>query len=341
MITLKDIAREAGVSVMTVSNVVNGHFSKVSKKTAERIQNIIEMRKYVPNSSARTLAKSNSRIIAIILRGEPDENALQNPHNAMLIGTIIQKVQQQGYYTMVNIVKSHEGISQSLQTWNVEGGIVLGMFDDEIEKIYSVIDVPLVFIDSYSNVRRLSNVGIDDYKGGQLAARYLIEHGHRKIAFIGPPTMYNGVIQHRFDGFCIELKKNNLTLNPRHHFVLKTDLQPEAIIEIGRELANVHKGVTSAFVTSDQIASYLIRGLNTCKITVPDDFSIIGFDNLMISTLITPQLTTISQNLDKKAGLAVEILFRQLQSPGSPAESLILNVELIERESVSMILSGS
>ena len=337
MVTLKDIAREAGVSVMTVSNVVNGNFSKVSPKNAERILKIIEKRKYVPNSSARSLAKSNSRIIAIILRGEPDENTLQSPHNATLVGTIIQKVQKLGYYTMVNIVKSHEDISQSLRTWNVEGAIVLGMFDDEIEKIHSVDDVPMVFIDSYSNVRRLSNVGIDDYKGGQLAARYLIDHGHRRMAFVGPPTMYNGVVQHRFDGFCDELKKSGLSLNPQHQFVLESDVQPEAIIETGQKIADLREEITSAFVTSDQIASYLIRGLGLRGARVPEDFSVIGFDNLMIGTLMTPQLTTIAQDLDKKAGLSVEILFRQLQSPDSPAESLVLDVELMERESVSAI----
>jgi len=336
MVTLKDIAREAGVSIMTVSNVVNGNLSKVSRESAERIQKIIVDRKYVPNSSARSLAKSNSRIIAIILRGEQDENTLQSPHNATLVGTIIQKIQNLGYYTMVSIVKSQEDISQSLCAWNVEGAIFLGMFDDEIEKMYTVNDVPMVFIDSYSNVRQLSNVGIDDYRGGQLAAQCLLNHGHRKIAFIGPPTLHNGVVQHRFAGFCEELRKSGISLDPQHHFVLESDVQPEAIIETGRKIAALQGAVTAAFATSDQIASYVIRGLRMSQVCVPEDFSIIGFDNMMISTQMTPQLTTIAQNLEQKAGLSVEILFRQLQSPSSPAESLVLDVELVERETVAI-----
>ena len=336
MITLKEIAKEAGVSVMTVSNVVNGNFSKVSKENAERIQQIIRERKYVPNSSARSLAKSNSNIIAIILRGDQNDNTLQSPHNATLVGTMIQKIQRLGYYTMVNIVQSQEDISKSLRTWNVQGAIFLGMFDNEIERIYQVNDVPMVFIDSYSDVRRLSNIGIDDYKGGRLAAQYLFKHGHRLIAFVGPPTKHNGVIQHRFTGFCDGLIENGLSLNPRHQFVLESDMQPEAIIEIGKKISNLYKDVTAAFVTSDQIASYLIRGLQSNQIRVPDEFSVVGFDNLMISTQITPQLTTISQNLEQKANLSVDVLFRQLESPGSPTESLVLDVELIERESVAV-----
>jgi DNA-binding LacI/PurR family transcriptional regulator len=337
MITLKEIAKEAGVSVMTVSNVVNGNLSKVSKENAQRIQKIIREKKYVPNSSARSLAKNNSNIIAIILRGDQNENSLQSPHNATLVGTMIQKIQKLGYYTMVNIVQSQEDISKSLRTWNVEGAIFLGMFDDEIEKIYQVNDVPMVFIDSYSDVRRLSNIGIDDYKGGKLAAQYLAKYGHSKIAFIGPPTKHNGVIQHRFAGFCDGLKESGLSLNPDHQFVLESDVQPEAIIEIGRKISNIYKDVTAAFVTSDQIASYLIRGLRQNKVSVPNDFSVVGFDNLMISTQITPQLTTISQDLEKKASLSVDVLFRQLKTSGSPTESLVLDVELIERESVSSV----
>lgn len=337
MITLKEIAKEAGVSVMTVSNVVNGNFSKVSKENAERIQKIIHEKKYVPNSSARSLAKSNSNIIAIILRGDQKGNALQSPHNSTLVGTMIQKIQKLGYYTMVNIVQSQEDISKSLRTWNVQGAIFLGMFDNEIERIYQVNNVPMVFIDSYSDVRRLSNIGIDDYKGGRLAARHLIKHGHRTIAFVGPPSKHNGVIQHRFTGFCDELKETGLSLSPQHQFVIESDNQPEAIIEISQKISNIYKDVTAAFVTGDQIASYLLQGFQSNKIRVPHDFSIVGFDNLMISTQITPQLTTISQDLEQKASLSVDVLIRQLKDPSSPTESLVLDVELVERDSVAFI----
>ena len=271
------------------------------------------------------------------MRGDQNGNTLQSPHNAALVGTMIQKMQRLGYYTMVNILQSQEDISKSLRTWNVEGAIFLGMFDNEIERIYQVNDVPMVFVDSYTDVRQLSNIGIDDYKGGWLAAQYLLKHGHHTIAFVGPPTKHNGVIQHRFAGFCDGLKENGMSLNPQHQFVLESDVQAEAIIEISRKISSDNNDITAAFVTSDQIASYLIRGLRANQICVPDDFSIVGFDNLMISTQITPQLTTISQDLEQKASLSVEVLIKQLKTPGSPAESLILDVELIERESVASI----
>jgi len=332
--TLKDIAAEAGVSTMTVSNVINGNTSKVSPQTAARVLEIIRQRNYIPNSSARSLARSNSNIIAIILRGETDENTLQSPYNSALVGTMIQKIQQHNYYTMVNILKSFQDISQSLRTWKVDGAIFLGMFDNEIEMMSGTAQIPMVFTDSYSNIRSLSNVGIDDYKGGRLAAKCLIGHGHRKIAFVGPPVQHAGVVQHRFSGFCDELKANNIAFDANDLFVLESEVKPDTIIDLGCQLAK-RRDITAAFATSDQIASYLIQGLRSSGLRLPEDFSIVGFDDLMLCRQITPQLTTISQNLEYKARLAVDILFRRLQASGDSSESQILDVALVERESVS------
>ncbi|MCQ4863028.1 LacI family DNA-binding transcriptional regulator [Pseudoflavonifractor phocaeensis] len=336
MVTLKDIAREAGVSVMTVSNVVNGNLSKVSKENAQRIREIIERRGYVPNASARSLAKNRANIIAIILRGAENENTLENPHNAALVGTIIQKIQKRGYYTMVNMMKCREDITQSLRTWNVDGAVFLGMFDDEIEEMCAASDIPMVFIDSYSSVRQLSNVGIDDYKGGRLAARHLIARGHRSIAFVSPPVLRTGVVQHRFAGFCDELEQHGISFRSEHQFVLESDVRPEDTMELGRRLAQLREEFSAVFVTSDQIASYLIQGMRSTGIRIPDDMSIIGFDDLMICRQMTPQLTTIAQDLEEKARLSVDILFRRLSAPAAPAESLVLDVTLVERESVAV-----
>lgn len=321
---------------MTVSNVVNGNLSKVSKENAQRIREIIERRGYVPNASARSLAKNRANIIAIILRGAENENTLENPHNAALVGTIIQKIQKRGYYTMVNMMKCREDITQSLRTWNVDGAVFLGMFDDEIEEMCAASDIPMVFIDSYSSVRQLSNVGIDDYKGGRLAARHLIACGHRSIAFVSPPVLRTGVVQHRFAGFCDELEQHGISFRSEHQFVLESDVRPEDTMELGRRLAQLREKFSAVFVTSDQIASYLIQGMRSTGIRIPDDMSIIGFDDLMICRQMTPQLTTIAQDLEEKARLSVDILFRRLSAPAAPAESLVLDVTLVERESVAV-----
>lgn len=335
MVTLKDIAKEAGVSVMTVSNIVNGNYAKVSKGTAEHVQRIIDRMGYVPNASARSLARNKANIIAVIMRGEENENPLLNPYYSAMVGTMIQRLQRSGYYTMVNIMKSRDDIVQTLRSWNVDGSIFLGLFDDEIEAMYSVCDGPMVFVDSYSNVRQLSNIGIDDYKGGQLAAEYLLAHGHRRIAFIGPTMKYNGVVRHRFDGFRAVLERSGLDIPPERIFEIESDVRPDSILALGRQIAARKDGFSAVFITSDQIASYVMQGLASEGVSIPEEMSVIGFDNLEICRQLSPQLTTIAQDLEQKANYAVKTLLQRLKDPNLPAQSMVLDVSLVERNTVS------
>lgn len=337
MVTLKDIAREANVSVMTVSNVVNGNLSKVSKEKAEMIRAILKKRKYVQNESARSLAKANSNIVAIMLRNIQDENSLSSAHNATLLGAMIRKIQLLGFYAMISLVETQEDIALNLKSWNAQGAIFLGMFDREIEQIYALSAIPMVFIDSYSNVRQLSSVGIDDYKGGCLAAEYLLEKGHRSIAFISPPDYENGVIQHRLRGFQDTLSRQGFPLSPAHRLVLESDVDQRSVEQTVQALGWLRDDVTAAFVSSDQMAASLMGALSNLGIRVPEDLSIVGFDNMLISTQVSPQLTTIEQNLTQKAALAVDILQHRLQNPDVPAESRVLDVRLIERGTVKAI----
>lgn len=337
MVTLKDIAEEAHVSLMTVSNVVNGKYGKVSKEKLKEIQAILEKHHYIQNASARSLAKANSNIIAIILRSVGNENSLSSPHNSRLVGAIVQHIQQMGYYAMINLVEDCESIAKSIRTWKVQAAIFLGMFDDEIEQIYAISGIPMVFIDSYSTMRQLSNVGIDDYKGGQLAAAYLIQKGHRHIAFVSPPSHDNGVVQHRLQGFTNMLHRYDLELEKKHQFSVISDDDPQMIRETVQQLVAIRKEITAVFVTSDGLAASLMSGLHANGIRIPEDISVIGFDNMAISQQTYPPMTTISQDLELKARLAVDILHNQLENTVSSAESRILDVKLVERESVRAV----
>lgn len=188
----------------------------------------------------------------------------------------------------------------------------------------------MVFIDSYCTIHQVFKIGIDDYKGGQLAAHYLLKHGHRKLS-CWPTYHLSWCYSASFRLFLWWTKQTWSELKPTHHFVVDSDIRPEAIIEIGEKIAAIGWDLTAAFVSSDQVASYLIRGLQIGQRRVPEDFSVIGFVNLMISRHMTPQLTTIAQDLEQKAIQSVALLFKQLKYPGLPAELLVLDVVIIER----------
>jgi LacI family transcriptional regulator len=334
MVTLKDIAHEAGVTPMTVSNVINGNMARVSRSKAALIQEIIERRKYVPNAAARGLVRSSSRIIAVILRGTSEVNVLASPFNATVVGTIIQKVKDHGYYTMVYVADYLEEIGHNLRAWNVSGAIIIGFFDDDIEHIHDADDIPKIFIDSYSHLHRISNVGLDDRKGGELAAQHLIDKGHCEIAFVSPPLTGLGVIQHRYEGFRQILSAHNIPRNKDYEFCQRSIASPETTAWIVKRLAELKGCITAVFATSDHIASYLITGLHTLGVRVPEDISVIGFDNIPLCMQITPRLTSIAQDIEYKAALAVAILFQQLSDKSAGAESVVLDVCLVERDSV-------
>jgi DNA-binding LacI/PurR family transcriptional regulator len=329
MVTLKDIAREAGVSVMTVSRVVNKQFNKVSESNVERIQAIIREKGYVPNSPARSLSSRSTKLIAVIVQGE--ENALEYPYNATMVGHICYYIQSKGYSPLCYFVSDYREVTRRLRQWNVEGAVFLGMFDENMRNIQEDNRIPLVFTDSYSPVRQITNIGLDDYKGGELAARHFISKGHRNIAFVGTSTNISGVVRHRLMGFRHALEEAGLAL-PDSHIVTE-----HMNIEHIRQLCRFDPPITAMFVTADILAMTVMDELKALGRRVPEDCSLIGFDDLFFASYTTPKLTTIAQDIRKKAQVAIDVLFRHIQAPNSPAESLVLDVQLVERESVREI----
>lgn len=332
MVTLKDIAAEAGVSVMTVSRVVNKQYHKVSEANVQRIQAIIREKGYVPNSSARSLSSKTTRLIAVIVQGE--EDALEYPYNAIMVGHICYCVQSKGYSPILYYVADYREVTKRLRTWNVEGAVFLGMFDQNMKDIHEDNRIPLIFTDSYSPVRQVTNIGLDDYKGGELAARYLIGKGHRRMAFVGTSTSISGVVRHRLRGFKHAIEAAGLELPER---CIISDMPH---FERVKELCHSPQPVTAFFATADITAMSLIDGLKSMGMRVPEDCSVIGFDNLFFGAYTTPKLTTIGQDIRKKAQIAVDVLFRHLADKNSPAESIVLDVALVERESVCALESS-
>lgn len=334
MVTLKDIAQRAGVSSMTVSRVMNGNTKDVSKKTSQRIKKIAEEMGYVPNSSARALASSASRLIAALLSDYDEETTpLEDSYNSSFFGELSRQIQKEGYDLMLHYVKDYTSINYSLKSWNVAGAVFIGMFDENIKKIQKDNTIPLIFTDSYSSVRSITNVGIDDYRGGEMAAEYLLEHGHRNLAFIGPAAVSNGVIMHRLQGFCACLRDNGISIPPEHIIDSGTENMEQTLAKICRGA----DPVTGIFTTSDFCASRVYAAAYQARLRIPDDLSVIGFDDVRISRYLTPPLTTIRQDIKRKADVVCQLLMKHIRNQDVPAENMVLGVELIERESVRNI----
>ena len=334
---LKDIAKEAGVSTATVSNVINGNFHKVSRETIDKVQKIIEENDYKPSTVARSLARKESKIIGVVMPNLGEEEAFSvSPYNTQILALLENYIRKQGYYLMIRSVKECKEIIPLFSTWYVDGMIFMGAFKNEVEDIQSRLEIPAVYIDSYVEDLEIANVGIDDYKGGFLATRYLIGKGHRKIAFAGPNINSSGVVRERYRGFCDACKERGIEVDQACIFEAWTLY--EYGVEVGKKIAFSDEGFTAVAAMSDILAFGIMEGLRLCGLNVPGNISVVGFDNLPECRYSNPKLTTVSQNLERKALLAGEYLFQMIRNKEKVVINQKVDVEIIERQSVREII---
>ncbi|SDB19949.1 LacI family transcriptional regulator [Pseudobutyrivibrio sp. YE44] len=330
---LKDIAALAGVSTATVSNVLNGNNGKVSQETRERIERIIKEVDYKPNAMARSLAKRESRILGLVVPYIGDEeDFLMNPYYARMVASIERFVRSKDYYLMLRCVPDCHSVIPLLSSWNVDGAFFLGVTQQDVADIRNALDAPVVFIDTYSNEEGIINIGLDDYRGGYLSARYLVGKGHKSIALVTPDFGSSGVLKERYMGFVAALEEAGIEFSEEDVFNINTVYQ-EAI-SVGLDIVLSKKKYTAVATMSDVVAFGVIEGIKQCGLKVPEDISVIGFDNLPECEYMSPKLTTISQSFTLKASEAVNGMFKVLEADKEYTEDTHLPVQLIERQSV-------
>lgn len=333
---LKDIAREAGVSAVTVSNVINGNHHKVSQETIERVMKIIEENDYRPNAMARSLASKKSKIIAVVIPylSEEDDFA-SSPYYAHMISHLEKYIRSRGYYMMTRCVGACGEVVPLFATWNVDGIVFLGPYDKEEDAILGKLKVPMVFVDSYTSRKDIANVGIDDHKGGYLAGRYLIGMGHQDIAFVAPKMEDSSVIRARFEGFVEACKEQGIPFSKEDYFEASTFY--EEGVRVGKQIPFGKKSYTAVAAMSDVLAFGVMKGLQMIGTKVPEDVSVIGYDGLPECNYASPQLTSISQNIKEKATKTGELLFEMIESEEDISANIMLDVELKNGESVKRI----
>ncbi|AYF97338.1 LacI family DNA-binding transcriptional regulator [Protaetiibacter intestinalis] len=330
-VKLSDIAEAAGVSVMTVSNVMNGKRARVSQQTIARVQEIADRLGYVPNIPARSLAASRSHIVGALVPVGENNSLLVSPHTVAVIGGIEQHLRHHGYHVLLRGIE-HEGeIGQAIRGWSLDGAILVEFTDAEIDRI-RIDGVPLVALDSYSANPRTIGVRTDDHRGGWIAGALLMDAGHRHVLFAGPPYEGMGVVGQRFEGFrsaCLAAGIPHDAIGSERVLTTFEDGR-----ELGRRLRRDHPEVTGVFATADVLAIGIMAGLAESGVRVPDDVSIVGFDDLDISAYTSPGLTTIAQDMPAKVAEAARIILDEIEKGEGPRAPVSLGVRLVERGTV-------
>jgi len=332
-VTLKDIADEAGVSIMTVSNVINGNRARVSPETIARVQRIVTERGYVPSASARSLAARASRLIGLLVPAADEDSLTLSPHTGAMLGQIERALRKRGYHLLLRGIAGPDEVSEALQSWSLDGAVLLGFLDEEIDGLSAGVagKVAMLAIDSYSE--NPLGVRSDDFAGGRLAARHLLDQGHRDIVFAGPSFSDVGVVHQRFEGFRQAFVDTGVRWDDRLIATVTTTHQSGR--ELGLRLRNDFPSATAVFATADILAIGVMAGLAESGAAVPADVSVVGFDDLDLSAIVTPKLTTVAQDIPTKATIAVDVLLGAIEQRERPTEPITLAVSLKTRDSTA------
>lgn len=334
MITIKEMANMLGISTTTVSNVIHGKTSEVSQSTVDKVKKMLEEYDYVPNINARNLASNSSKIIgvAMVNTRKGYENYLQDAFIGELVGSIERALKSSGYFMMMYFTESTEELMQTVFSWNVDGMILFGMSKEDCITVRKKFKKPQVFIDSYIDNIQISgvNIGLDDRRGGYMMGKYLIEKGHRKIAFLA--DNFRGSDYERYCGFASAMSEAGMSVGP-DNFV-KIDSKEDELEESLERICRISVNYTAFFCAADFYALMIMNSLRDHGISVPEDISIVGFDDNIYSQLSRPAITTMHQSASQKGELAVKSLIDQLDGKPIQQNWVVLPVQLVERDTV-------
>lgn len=302
--TIKEIANSLGVSTATVSNVIHGHLEKMSPETAQLVRKKLEQYQYIPNMGARMLAKGDSEIVGVITNypNREEKFALQDPFVSEMIAALENAIRARGYYTMLRAAQTAAEIHRISQTWNAVGLIVMGLQANQCRELVEATRKPIVFVDCYFDEgEQYNNVGLDDLGGMRQLTETLLKLGHRNMLLVGDqPTLW-GVDALRLRGHQQALSAAGIAWTQERYFCISKDRKRRS--EDYRRLVECFRrmGCTACLFISDYYAVEAMDYLLDHGIRVPEDISVTGFDDNILSRIIRPRLTTVHQNVTKKA----------------------------------------
>mgnify|MGYP000386249409 CR=1 FL=1 len=336
MATIKDIARIANVSTTTVSRVLND-YPDVNEETRKKIKEIIIDNNYRPNTVARSLSTNKSNAIGIFFT-DHFNSGLHHPFFREVNYGLEKSLGEKGY-DIVYFTNRHWGDSfsyiEKCRDRHVDGVALMGVLRDDpnLTRLLES-DLPSVFVDIDIIGKKASYVISDNISGAEKAVHYLYNLGHRKIAMLmGFNTTKTS--QERFLGYQQSLKGLNLPYKPE--WVFNGNYSEEGGYKAVLELLQLEELPTAIFCQSDGMAIGAMRAVEELGYKVPDDFSVIGFDDIEVSRYVRPALTTIAQDKEKMGSSVAELLINMVEKTKEDISPIIVPVDLIERESCKHI----
>lgn len=323
---ISDVAEMLGVSKSTVSRVINGN-EGVGPELRKKVMDFINEIGYQPNTIAQSLSKGRMNIVALIL------GDIRNPFYADLAFNIQRILNDNGY--MVMVLNSEYNIERELEflklteQFNFAGLILITAQEEIIEDRLKNMNLPKVLVNRILPHYTGDSVLIDNFQAGYQATMHLIEQGHRHIGFIKGPGVSSASSQ-RFAGYRQVLQNYGLPFE--EECVFESDLK----LETGRSLADafckLEKHPSAMVIVNDMTAIGFMDGCRNAGIRIPEDLSIVSFDNIAMASMYGIELTTISQHVDEMGEKAAHLMLKQLNDRDAKPERIIMEPTLIVRK---------
>lgn len=324
-VTIKDIAKKIGVSYATVSRALNGR-SGVNEDTRQMI--IAEAKKmgYQPNAIARGLVMKQTNTIGLVI---PD---ITNPFFPEIARGVEDAANEFGYTVFLCNTNWNRNKEMTylkvLQEKRVDGIIMTPVSDDD-EDLFDSITTPLVFISRIPNEPNDSYVVIDNIRGGFLATKHLLESGYKKVAYIGGKSEVHSNSE-RLEGYKMALNLYRYKID--ESLIVNGSFKSESGYEIAKKLLESENRPDSIFAGNDVIALGVLQCLKEYDINIPEEFGIIGFDDIPFASYPQIRLSTISQPKYQMGKCAMEILVNHIkEKPVKDLKKVILEPELVVR----------
>ncbi len=339
MVTIKDVARMAGVSPSTVSKVLNG-YTDISPETKENVLRVVGETRFIPNTSARRLVQKKSRTIGFVMHGLEMTNPSDAMQMQLLKGALL--CAQSTPYDLVFIpttayIQQERSYDQLCRGNNLAGTILSGLQnDDRYYQEAGASSLPCVTIDFSLEGKRGSSVLIDNLEAARCAVDYLIEQNHREIGLMGGKEKdgkeNTAVGLERYCGYCQSLIDHGIPLH--REYVVHGEFSESIAYEQAKALLQRQPQITALFCVSDIMALGVYHAAEELGKRIPEDLSIVAFDDFPLAPYVHPALTTVRQHFDSVGSKAVKLLIALIEKDSRMTGPVYSTYELILRDSV-------
>ena len=331
-VSIKDVAKKAGVSISTVSKALNDK-SSVSSSTIERIKQTAEEMGYVPNSRARVFATKETKQI-VFIADIPKDTAFYNPHVFEIIMGLQHSVSKSGYSLIVESVEKKEALEyiSSLYKKNMADALVVhaSIITKRLESLIVKSNLPHLIIGQPDYQSTLSWIDTDNTLSGAIAIRHLLKKDYYPVAFVGGKAE-DMISLHRFEGAERELKQNNLSFEEQ--YVLSTSSTIVSGMNAAKKILKMEKPPRSVLCANSVIAFGMMQELRNQNVRVPKDIAVMTFDRYPFSDFTEPRVTSVDMNMYEIGEEAGSILIKNLSHPNLRIQTFTSEPCIFERES--------